>query len=896
MKKTTLRALTLLLALLMLTTTACTPAKQPDDTTLSTDAPADGQTTAPEENGQEGYLRPTYEDLSFNVPKRTGTEEKTAKITVEGSKSTSDVILEFTGASGLFTVSSPANASIHDCTVCESCDFLEDGSGFYMACGAKNDYMGFLVTLVNPVNITGLTALEATYRTDKEAKSSVFRIMTEECKDIAVFKTDCPSLEGAAEEFRTVDLNLDADGLADNDGNITSFQFFFRNKEKMNVTLQNLRFVFSPDKYLIVDEVEGNYFTRGDVTHAIAETIAARFKNADIYAEITVEVDKYRQNNTKMDGSILYVATAVLKDGSSLSYEGKIVIPAVKGVWLDTTSGSFGAAHDSKGQWQNTFDDGGLVELTDNTIVCKEGLSTVEYTLIPADGQYDDPSLRWYAPQVLRMADDGFDYLFVNAYADFGGTLTEGGKYRLLVRGVSVNQNYVLHLDIPFTYTPADTGVTASLESAMKQTAEADFLCPADTENKASLIEEKLTALLKDPTIVVKAETLGEGMNSVTVKVTLSSNAEVVNDRLPAYSLDGEAFKTVYAYPGAATTLPMMTFSYTDEKPAIQLTAPYDGDCRVILANDDVYALFQASIKSIESNRYPFKWGEYCHPVPVVLKWSNTAKEEKTYTVTLSRTPDLANPTVYTTTSCELAVSYLEVGRTYYWQVTDGEHTSQIYTFTTEEGYARFIEVEGVSNFRDVGGYRTADGKRVKQGMMYRSATLDGISQQGLDVVLNVLGIKTELDVRGGGGAALGPTVNRKVIAMQWYTHIFKEENYRVVRSTIAEFAKPENYPLNFHCAIGRDRTGTTAFLILGLLGVEEDTLRREYYCSLFSKAGTGDLDEARLIIGNIDSLRSGLVRFDPDGTLQQQIEAYLLTVGVTEQEIASIREILLEE
>ena len=894
MYQTTQRRLARILALLLLAatlfSTACRktpPVETPTDAVSDTDA--GGTDTLPEE---DPYVRPTYEDLSFDLPARAVNEESTAKITVEGSQSSSDILLEFSGESGLFTANTPANSRIHDCTTCETCGFLEDGAGLYMGC-ANQDYMGVLVTLVNPISITGLTGLEATYKTGKDASGSVFRVMTVECLDVGIFETDCPSLAGAVEEYRTVDLNLDADDLADDDGNITGFQIFFRNKEKNTATLQSLRFVFSPAKFLEVDEVEGNFFTRGDVTHAIAETIAARFKASDIYAEITVEVDKYRQNNTKMDGSILYVATAVLQDGSTVSYEGKITIPAVSGVWLDTTTGSFGATHDSKGQWQTTFDDGGMVELTDNTIVCKEGLSTVEYTLIPADGVYDDPAHSWYAPQVLRMATDGFEYLFINAYADFGDSMTEGETYRLLVRGVTANENYVLHLDIPFTYSPADAELVASLKSALEKVASAGFLCPAETQDKAALVQEKLTALLNDPTLSVGVETLGEGLNSVAVRVTLSSTAEAQNSRLPAYSLDGEALKAVYAYAGAATTVSMMTFAYTDEKPAIELTAPYDGDRHVILASSDVYAMFGASIEKIESNRYPFKWGEYCHPVPAVLEWSG--EEGKTYTVTLSKSPDLSDPAVYTVTGSQLSVYYLELGTAYYWQVTDGQNTSQTYTFTTEDGYARFIEVEGVSNFRDIGGFYTTDGYRVKQGMMYRSATLDGISEKGYDVVVNTLGIKTELDLRGSGSAALGEAVNRKVIAMQWYGHIFKEENYEVVRETIAEFANPENYPLNFHCAVGRDRTGTTSFLILGLLGVDEDILRREYYASLFSKMGTGDIEEAQPIINNINSLRTGLITFDPDGTLQQQIEAYLLRVGVTEAEIESIRAILLE-
>jgi hypothetical protein len=101
---------------------------------------------------------------------------------------------------------------------------------------------------------------------------------------------------------------------------------------------------------------------------------------------------------------------------------------------------------------------------------------------------------------------------------------------------------------------------------------------------------------------------------------------------------------------------------------------------------------------------------------------------------------------------------------------------------------------------------------------------------------------------------------------------------------------------MNFHCAVGRDRTGTTAFLILGLLGVEEDTLLREYYSSFFSRAASCDRNEFLLHIDNIHGTMDRLKKYAPKGTLQEQIEAYLLSVGVTEAEIAAIRENLLEE
>jgi protein-tyrosine phosphatase len=301
-------------------------------------------------------------------------------------------------------------------------------------------------------------------------------------------------------------------------------------------------------------------------------------------------------------------------------------------------------------------------------------------------------------------------------------------------------------------------------------------------------------------------------------------------------------------------------------------------------------------MKEIESGKYPFVRGENCLPIPVELTWRDENPAGKTYTVTVSVNRDLSEGVQLTATSCKASIKDLQVGQTYYWQVTDGTETSQLFTFTTADDYPRFFELEGVSNFRDVGGYMTKDGKRVKRGVMYRSAYLNEASAEAKDYMVNTLGIRMELDLRGSGAPTFGKEVSRRVIAMQWYTHIFTESNAEVVRQTISAFADPASYPMNFHCAVGRDRTGTTAFLILGLLGVEEDTLLREYYSSFFSRSGSCPRDEFILHVRNIHDLMDRLNRYAPKGTLQDQIEAYLLSVGVTEAEIASIRENLLEE
>ncbi|MBQ7911416.1 MAG: hypothetical protein IJ363_11620, partial [Clostridia bacterium] len=475
-----LRVSALLLAVLTLLT-ACTkpPVSTPEDTTPSTES----ATTEPVTEGAEAPKREVYEDLSHNVPEIKGADGKSSTAVAEGERVAPDVTLVFNGESGVFAVSSAQAEELHDSNSCEECGYVEGKEGYFLSTHAQtNGQAGITVTLASPIPISTVTGMTVTYRSSKELSTSVFRILSSDSATTATFHNDCPSLAGASQEFRTVDVNMTNIGkLADGDGNLSAFQLMFRNKENASVEIKDITICVNPEKLLVIDELEGNYFSRGDVTAAIAATIAERFTTAKVGAEITVTVDQYRQNNTKMDGSIRYDATAKLNDGTAITTQGKVTIPHVSGVWLDTTKGSFGSSHDNLGQWQETFDPSGMVLLTGNTMDAKEGIITSEYALIPESGSYDDATVIWRKPHILKQDGGTLHTLFVNGWLDYANELTEGQRYRLLVRGVTANDNYILHLDVPFTYSPLDASVTDKLISAMNTVASPDLICPADT-------------------------------------------------------------------------------------------------------------------------------------------------------------------------------------------------------------------------------------------------------------------------------------------------------------------------------------------------------------------------------------------------------------------------------
>ena len=59
----------------------------------------------------------------------------------------------------------------------------------------------------------------------------------------------------------------------------------------------------------------------------------------------------------------------------------------------------------------------------------------------------------------------------------------------------------------------------------------------------------------------------------------------------------------------------------------------------------------------------------------------------------------------------------------------------------------RWIDIDGVGNVRDMGGWKTASGKTVKYGMLYRGRRLEDVSEEGIATIKR-LGLKTELDLR----------------------------------------------------------------------------------------------------------------------------------------------------
>lgn len=179
---------------------------------------------------------------------------------------------------------------------------------------------------------------------------------------------------------------------------------------------------------------------------------------------------------------------------------------------------------------------------------------------------------------------------------------------------------------------------------------------------------------------------------------------------------------------------------------------------------------------------------------------------------------------------------------------------------------SRTVNVPGVQNFRDLGGYPVyAQHKRIRWGMLYRSARID-LSQPATRDKLNHLGIRTVIDLRTPSESPLPagtlpgqPRVVHIPIPVDCLTDILADiDQQRIQPDTIGRIVErinrhivaanapvfrqmfdilldKENYPAVIQCSTGKGRTGIASALVLSALGVNDDDIMTDYRLSRFN-------------------------------------------------------------
>lgn len=300
-------------------------------------------------------------------------------------------------------------------------------------------------------------------------------------------------------------------------------------------------------------------------------------------------------------------------------------------------------------------------------------------------------------------------------------------------------------------------------------------------------------------------------------------------------------------------------------------------------------------------------------PVPVHFEWE--ANSTNPFFVRIYEGEDLSKPVIsYQTEETQFDFYNTKLGATYYAQISSGQLQSKVVSFTTDNVGPRNLFVEGVENIRDLGGWCN-----IKQGMIYRSGRFNEdkketptlqITEKGLYEANNVLKIKTEIDLRktstnevGGltDKSVLGDNVNYVQLPMAYNGNniltfagkvsgdTYQYDNPAAIKSFFEILADERNYPIDFHCSIGKDRTGCLAYLIEGLMGADEEHLMRDYMFTNFANAGMCKPTE---ITGKYGKT---LADYENGDTLQEKIYNYLSSenIGVSTTDLDKIINIL---
>ena len=366
-------------------------------------------------------------------------------------------------------------------------------------------------------------------------------------------------------------------------------------------------------------------------------------------------------------------------------------------------------------------------------------------------------------------------------------------------------------------------------------------------------------------------------------------------------------------------------------------TTPIEGnfELRELQAVSYLYA---ENVKNylIGQNASPDEYlvSEYCNGImaaesPVVIGWTSEANVDR-FEVVCSRNADFREDDeepnkVYTVNKNQRSVDIYNLypGTKYYVKVTevfmDANQPSKelVTSFETGDIPTRVIHVDGLTNVRDLGGYTTSlvAGGATKQGMIYRGSALEdetrqlAITGEGKEVFLNDLGIKTEIELRDTGSfvSPLSSKLTYLQLPIAVYNEVFNE-NQAATRKSYQELmeilANKENYPVYIHCQQGDDRTGTVAFFLNALLGVEYNDLCIDYEMTSFSPSGLRGARNGQNYSNHFMDIYSGLMSFgkaaenaEPSGDMPISVcaENFFKSLGVTEDTIEAIRRINIE-
>jgi len=318
----------------------------------------------------------------------------------------------------------------------------------------------------------------------------------------------------------------------------------------------------------------------------------------------------------------------------------------------------------------------------------------------------------------------------------------------------------------------------------------------------------------------------------------------------------------------------------------------------------------------------------------VEVRWNPKAGHLET-SVYRGDSPDkilLGSPLACVKSESSVTLSGLPADRPHFFKVVASDGSSLIVG-------ERRPPVEGCPNLRDLGGYETTDGRRVKWGRIFRSSNLGRLTDKGLAQIKR-LGIRMVCDFRTEAEARKLPNrfpdsgaVGYVRLPIQhgdfeptsvfdrikkgdfdWISEDFMLQGYiesverypEVWARLFKLLSEPRHRPLLFHCTGGKDRTGAAAALTLLALGVPAETVVADYGLS-----DGYNVDVRKAIYEHLRPFGVDIAKVEPyftapesrirallehvDAVYGSAVDYLVKRAGVSEKTIGRLRDDLLE-
>lgn len=265
--------------------------------------------------------------------------------------------------------------------------------------------------------------------------------------------------------------------------------------------------------------------------------------------------------------------------------------------------------------------------------------------------------------------------------------------------------------------------------------------------------------------------------------------------------------------------------------------------------------------------------------------------------------------------------------------------------------YDRFLDVEGLKNARQLGGYIGVDGRRVRDGLLIRTEGLDKLSEEAANALAEKYSVSYVVDFRMGYERALAADQTIPGVENEWisvyemdmtdpenvalmkrisqldsalqksveyaktgklaslYTDILLSERGQQGYARFFDILLEADGPVLWHCTHGKDRTGVAAALVLYALGVDEDTIMQDFLLTntvyqdeiaqLEAGLKAAGYDEA--LVGEAQAMVGVKgeyleAAFDAVKREYGSVEAYLRDqLGVSDEKLSRLREKYLE-